>query len=103
MEIGRSTSKPIILHKANIGEGSHHIAKLHTAALANDDRVVDAALKQSDIIRTKDFRSFASAVKILSLPAMKGNNLIILSRSGGIAIVAADSAERYGFQLFPLA
>ena len=103
MEMARSTSKPIILHKANIGEGSHQIAKLHTAALANDDRVVGAALKQSDIIRTKDFRSFAGAVKILSLPAMKGNNLIVLSRSGGIAIVAADSAERYGFQLFPLA
>jgi acetyltransferase len=102
MELARSTSKPIILHKANIGEGSHQIAKLHTSALANDDRVVDAGLKQSDIIRTKDFRSFVSAVKILSLPAMKGNNLIALSRSGGIAIVAADSAERYGFQLFPL-
>jgi acyl-CoA synthetase (NDP forming) len=103
MEIARSTSKPIILHKANIGEGSHHIAKLHTAALANDDRVVDAALRQSDIIRARDFRFFASAVKILSLPPMKGNNLIVLSRSGGIAIVAADSAERYGFKLFPLA
>ena len=103
MEIARSTSKPIILHKANIGEGSHHIAKLHTAALANDDRVVDAALKQSDIIRARDFRFFASAVKILSLPPMKGNSLVVLSRSGGIAIVAADSAERYGFKLFPLA
>jgi len=33
---------------------------------------------------------------------MKGNNLVILSRSGGIAIVAADSAERYGFRLFPM-
>ena len=103
IEIARSTSKPIILHKANIGEGSHHIAKLHTAALANDDRVVDAALRQADIIRARDFRFFASAVKILSLPPMKGNNLIVLSRSGGIAIVAADSAERYGFKLFPLA
>ena len=102
MELARSTSKPIILHKANIGEGSHEIARLHTAALANDDRVVDAAAKQSDIVRTRDFRSFVSAVKILSLPAMKGNNVIALSRSGGIAIVAADSAERYGFRLFPL-
>src|SRR4030042_953692 len=103
MEIARSTSKPIILHKANIGEGSHHIAKFHTAALANADRVVDAALRQSDIVRARDFRFFASAVKILSLPPMKGNSLIVLSRSGGIAIVAADSAERYGFKLFPLA
>ena len=102
MEIARSTSKPIILHKANIGEGSHHIAKLHTAALANDDQVVDAAARQADIVRTRDFRSFASTAKILSLPPMKANNLVILSRSGGIAIVAADSAERYGFRLFPL-
>lgn len=103
MEIARSTSKPIILHKANIGEGSHHIAKFHTAALANDDRVVDAALRQSDIVRARDFRFFASAIKILSLPPMKGNNLVVLSRSGGVAIIAADSAERYGFKLFPLA
>jgi acyl-CoA synthetase (NDP forming) len=103
MQIARSTSKPIILHKANIGEGSHYIAKLHTAALANDDRVVDAALRQSDIVRARDFRFFASAVKILSLPPMKGNSLAVLSRSGGVAIIAADSAERYGFKLFPLA
>ena len=102
LEIARSTSKPIILHKANIGEASKEIAKLHTSALANDDQVVDAALKQADIIRAKDFRSFINAVKVLSLPPMKGNDLVILSRSGGIAIVAADSAERYGFRLFPM-
>jgi acetyltransferase len=102
LEVARSTSKPIILHKANIGEASREIAKLHTAALANDDKIVDTALKQADIVRAKDFRSFINAVKVFSLPAMKGNDLVILSRSGGIAIVAADSAERYGFRLFPM-
>jgi acetyltransferase len=102
MDVARSTSKPIILHKANTGEASRHIAKLHTAALANDDKVVEAALKQVDIIRAKDFRAFGNAVKILSLPPMKGSNLVILSRSGGVAVVATDSAERQGFRLFPL-
>jgi acetate---CoA ligase (ADP-forming) len=101
MDIARSTSKPIILHKANTGESSRHIAKLHTAALANDDKIVEAALRQADIIRTKDFRSFVNAVKILSLPPMKGKNLVIISRSGGIGVVAADSAERHGFRLLP--
>jgi acyl-CoA synthetase (NDP forming) len=101
MEIARSTSKPIILHKANTGESSRHIAKLHTAALANDDKIVEAALRQADIIRTKDFRSFVNAVKILSLPPIKGKNLVIISRSGGIGVVAADSAERHGFHLLP--
>ncbi len=102
LKVARSTSKPIILHKANIGEASREIAKLHTAALANDDKIVETALKQADIIRARDFRSFINAVKVLSLPPMKGNDLVILSRSGGIAIVAADSAERYGFRLFPM-
>jgi acetyltransferase len=101
MEIARSTSKPIIIHKANTGEGSRQIAKFHTAALANDDRVVDAALKQADIIRTRDFRSFVNAVKMLSLPPIQGKNLAIISRSGGIGVVAADSAERHGFRLLP--
>jgi len=101
MDIARSTSKPIILHKANTGEGSRHIAKLHTAALANDDKIVDAATKQAHIVRARNFRSFANATKIFSLPAMKGNNLVILARSGGIAIIAADFAEKYRFRLFP--
>jgi acyl-CoA synthetase (NDP forming) len=102
IEVAQSTLKPIILHKANIGEESKQIAQLHTAALANDDRIVEAALRQADIIRTRDFRAFGNAVKILSLPPMKGNSLVVLSRSGGIAIIAADSAERHGFRLFPL-
>jgi acyl-CoA synthetase (NDP forming) len=102
LKVAQSTSKPIILHKGNIGEASREIAKLHTAALANDDMIVETALKQADIIRARDFRSFTNAVKVLSLPPMKGNDLVILSRSGGIAIVAADSAERYGFRLFPM-
>ncbi len=101
MDIARSTQKPILVHKANTGEGSRHIARLHTAALANDDRTVDAALRQADIIRTKDFRSFVNAVKILSLPPIKGKNLVIISRSGGIGVVAADAAERHGFRLLP--
>lgn len=101
MEIARLTPKPIIVHKANTGEGSRQIAKFHTAALANDDKIVEAALKQVDIIRTKDFRSFVNAVKILSLPPCKGRNLAIISRSGGIGVVAADSAERHGFRLIP--
>jgi acetyltransferase len=40
-------------------------------------------------------------VKILSLPPIKGRKLVIISRSGGIGVVAADSAERHGFRLLP--
>ncbi len=101
METAQTTSKPIIFHKANIGEGSRQIARLHTAALANDDQIVEMASKQANIVRTKDFRSFVNAVKAFSLPAMKGDALVIISRSGGLAIIAADSAAMHGFRLHP--
>ena len=49
----RSTSKPVVVHKSNIAEISNAIASSHTAALANDDAVVDAALKQAGAIRVR--------------------------------------------------
>jgi acyl-CoA synthetase (NDP forming) len=39
--------------------------------------------------------------KIFNLPLMKGKNLAILSRSGGRAVMAADSAYRYGLKMIP--
>ncbi|MBN2331986.1 MAG: acetate--CoA ligase family protein [Deltaproteobacteria bacterium] len=91
--------KPVILHKANTSEQSGRIARSHTAALANDDQVVDAACRQYGIYRVKTFRQFINQVKSFSLPLMRGDNLVVISRSGGHAVVAADAAAAAGFQL----
>ena len=96
-----ATKKPVILHKANTSAQSNEIAGSHTAALANDDRVVDAACRQYGIYRAKTFRQFINQVKSFSLPLMKGDNLVVISRSGGHAVVAADVADEYGFNLVP--
>ena len=101
MDFARHSSKTILLHKSNIGKASQQIAKFHTAALATDDRVVDAAAKQSGIVRVRNFRQFVHSAMIFTLPPMRGNNLVIISRSGGFAIVAADLAEEHGFNLAP--
>ncbi len=101
MDFARRSSKTILLHKSNTGRASRQIAKFHTAALATDDRIVDAAAKQSGIVRVRNFRQFVHSAMILTLPPMRGNNLVIISRSGGIAIVAADLAEEHGFNLVP--
>lgn len=102
MEIARGCQKPIILQKVNTSSSSAEIARFHTSALAGDDRVLDAVMRQCGVIRVKDFRSMVNHVKVFSLPPMKGNRLVIISRSGGMAIVAADLAEECGFHLAPL-
>jgi len=102
MRLARSSAKPIIVHKANRGQASERVAFSHTAALANDDRIVSAAFRQAGIFRSENFRESISMAQGFSLPPVRGNNLVIISRSGGHAVIAADAAEKYGFRLTPL-
>ncbi|MBN1178032.1 MAG: acetate--CoA ligase family protein [Anaerolineae bacterium] len=101
-ELARRAGKPVIVHKANRGHASQTIAQSHTAALAADDRIVGAALAQAGAIRAESFRDAVAAAQGMALPPVKGNNLVIISRSGGHAVIAADMAEQYGFRLQPI-
>ena len=101
MELARVSSKPIIIHKANRGQASQAIAFSHTAALADDDRIVSAAFRQAGIIRAEGFRDLVTITQGLNLPPVNGSDLMIISRSGGHAVAAADAAERLGFRLPP--
>lgn len=102
MELGRRSRKPILLHKANIGELSADIARSHTASLAVDDEVVSAACCQSGILRVHSRNEFLQAAIALQQPPLKGDRLMVLSRSGGEAVVTADACYKAGFKLPPL-
>ncbi len=102
MELGRRARKPILLHKANIGELSADIARSHTASLAVDDEVVTAACCQAGILRVHSRNEFLQAAIALQQPPLKGDRLVVLSRSGGEAVVTADACHKAGFKLPPL-
>jgi acetyltransferase len=99
LELVTSSPKPVIVQKANRGAASAQIALSHTAALANDERVVDAALRQAGVARAATFDEAVALAQGFSLPPVSGDDLLIVSRSGGHAVVAADVAEAQGFQL----
>lgn len=99
MQVARKSTKPILTFKANIGKYGQNIALSHTASLASDDKVVDAALHQAGMIRVRDATTFGNNLKILGLPPMKGKRLGVISRSGGHAVMAADACELSGFEL----
>lgn len=89
--------KPVILHKANTSKQSQVIAKSHTAALAVDDDVVTAACQKFGVFRVNSFEQFMNCAKAFSIPPMQGENLMVVSRSGGHAVVTADAAAAAGF------
>ncbi|MFP3868168.1 MAG: acetate--CoA ligase family protein [Desulfobacteraceae bacterium] len=102
MDLGQAATKPILLHKGNIGQASAAIARSHTAALTVDDRVVDAACFQAGLCRVHTQADFLLAAKALEQPPLQGNRLAVMSRSGGQAVLVADACQRWGFELPPL-
>jgi len=95
----RSFPGKVVIQKASVSRAGARAARSHTASLSTDDRLVDAAIKQAGALRVEDMGSMIHLAMGLSLPPVKGNRLLILSRSGGHAVIAADLAERSGFVL----
>ena len=94
-EIAKHSEKPIIIFKSNISGKESQIALSHTAALASDDRITDAALAQAGIIRAHTVREMIEMCKALSLPLIKGKNLAVMAGSGGLAIIGEDTVQRH--------
>ena len=98
MELASQTAKPIVCLKANRSPAASEVARFHTTALAGDDEVADAALKQACIHRVQNFREMLDAFKVFSLPLIKGNRLALITRSGGHGVLSGDAAHRHGFE-----
>jgi acetyltransferase len=100
-EAAQRSAKPIVLHKSNTSPLSATIARSHTGALAADDTIVDAVCRETGIVRVVSVSDAVNAIKGFSMPPLRGINLAVVSRSGGHAVVAADTCVRYGFSLPP--
>ncbi len=101
VELARGSLKPIMIYKSNTSPASAVAAASHTAALANDELVLDAALWQAGILRLQSLKELLASSQAFSMPPMRGNRLAVFSRSGGFGIVAADLASDFGFELPP--
>ena len=101
-ELIRDCPCPVLVHKTNVSEVGARAAASHTASIAGDDRVVTGALRQAGAVRARDTHHMLNAAKALSLEPMRGNRLLVVSRSGGHAVIAADQTEKLGFALPPL-
>ncbi len=103
LEAARGAAKPIFLQVANVGAETAAIAQSHTASLSTDEEVLAAACRQGALVHLRSQAEFLSLAKLVGQPPVKGDRLVIFSRSGGEAVVAAYACRRYGFRLPPLA
>ncbi len=102
IRVAGTSKKPIVIFKSNVSKTASKVAYSHTAALSNDDRIVDCAMKQAGIVRVEDIHHMTVAAKALQLPPLRGDRLVAISPSGGFSVILGDACERYGFKCPPL-
>jgi acyl-CoA synthetase (NDP forming) len=98
IDLAQKIDKPIVFFKSNVSVTSAKIAKSHTAALVNDDRIVTGAFRQAGIVRVRNIREMTVCAKALHLPPLSGDRLAVISLSGGFSVILGDACEDYGFK-----
>ncbi len=98
IEVASKIDKPILVLKSGITERGKKQAISHTAALSNDNDIVDAAFDRAGIIRIYSFAELISVAKAFELPPMRGTKLMAMSPAGGLTVMMADLFEKYGFE-----
>lgn len=90
--------KPVIVYKSNTTQAGNKAAMSHTAAISNDEAIIDAAFERAGILRIEEFDDFISAAKVFELPPMMGNRIMVMSPAGGFTVLMADLCEKAGFE-----
>ena len=86
-----SSRKPIVLVKGGKTSRGAKAALSHTASLASNSKIFEAALKQTGIVEADDFRDLIDITRAFAFqPLPKGNRVAILTNSGACGIVAVD-------------
>lgn len=78
-------------------------AASHTGALVNDDALIEAFFEAHGIWRADDVHGLVNAVELyLACGLHTAQRLVVMSHSGAVGVVCADTAEMLGIQLAEL-
>lgn len=95
--------KPLVLTKVGRKAAGARAAASHTGALAVEDAVFDAVIRQYGILRARNEEQMLDMLEALCQPrAATGRGLGIVTQSGGAGVMMADRAEEVGLQVTQL-
>ncbi len=92
--------KPVLVLKSGRTKAGARAAASHTASLAADDAIVDSALRQSGVIRVKNYGDLVNYAKAFVFqPPPNGNRIGVITPSGGLGVVTSDALESLGLSV----
>jgi acetate---CoA ligase (ADP-forming) len=96
--------KPIVALKAGSSPAGQLAALAHTGSVAGDDAVVDAVLRQFNVIRVTSIEEMLGTAGLLGYDRWpRGRRMGVVTASGGACGIIADRASAQGIQIPPFA
>ena len=96
----KELGKPLVLTKVGRFGAGARAAASHTGALAVEDVVFDAVIRQHGILRARNEEQMLDMLEMLVQPRpCSGNGLGIATQSGGAGVMMADRAEEVGLDV----
>lgn len=93
----QALGKPLVLTKVGRMASGARAAASHTGALAVEDDVFDAVIRQYGVLRARNEEQMLDMLEVLCQPrAAHGFGLGIATQSGGAGVMMADRAEEVG-------
>ncbi|HEY6962672.1 MAG TPA: GNAT family N-acetyltransferase [Gaiellaceae bacterium] len=93
-------SKPLLAMRSGTSSRGAKAASSHTAAMAGSDAAVEALFRQAGVLRAETLEELIdTSVLLSSQPLPRGNRVAVITNAGGMGILAADAADRYGLVL----
>jgi len=92
--------KPLVVLKMGASEVTAKSAIAHTGALVGDDRVFEGICQQFGIIRTRSMEELLATADVAGRTGtLRPGGLCVVTNSGGVGEIAADTAELRGIAL----
>jgi acetate---CoA ligase (ADP-forming) len=96
--------KPIVALKVGSSPVGQQAALAHTGSIAGNDAVVDAALRQLNVIRVTTIEDLLSTAALLGYDRWpRGRRMGVLTASGGACDIIADLASAQKLEIPPFA
>ncbi len=95
-----SLGKPIVILKVGRTPAGQRTALAHTGAIAGDEAVIDAALRQSGVVRVRSLEELLLTAGLMSQDRRPvGRRMAVVTSSGGACDIIADRASDEGIEL----
>ncbi len=91
--------KPVIILKTGRTEAGKKAVSSHTASLAGNDLVYDAAFRQAGVIRARDNEHMFGLARAFSRqPLPGGDGAMVISYTGSLGVATADALSMNGMK-----